>query len=154
MKKFNYILLFLVALAFGCTDKAKEGAAQLMEEIRSDYEAGDDSACLIAIDTLRSRYPKAIAERKEALEYFQKASVRLVQNELERTDKLLEQEKVRFAEMEKTVEAHKATLNATAEELTALTMQRMLRDSLQTRYDVLCQEIRFIHKRQKENKAE
>lgn len=148
-KYFLYLLIF--TLAWGCTDKTKEGAAQLMEEIRSDYEAGNDSACLIAIDTLRSRYPKAIAERKEALEYFQKASLRLVQNDLERTDKLLEQEKARYTRMQSEVDAHKAALNATAEELTALTVQRMLRDSLQTRYDVLCQEIRFIHKRQKEN---
>lgn len=150
--KFSYIILIaLLSLAWGCTDKEKEGAAQLMEEIRSDYEAGNDSACLIAIDTLRSRYPKAVAERKEALEYFQKASLRMVQKDLELTDKRLEQEKARFAEMEAEVNAHKAALNATADELTALTMQRMKRDSLQTRYDVLCQEIRFIHKRQKEN---
>ena len=39
---------------------------------------------------------------------------------------------------------------ATAEELTALTRKRMLRDSLQTQFDVLCAKIKYIHKRQKQ----
>lgn len=122
-----------------------------MNEIRNDYEAGNDSACLIAIDTLRAKYPTAIAERKEALEYFQKASERMSQKELERTDKLLAAANEQYAAMERTVSQHKASLNATAEELTGLTMLRMRRDSLQARYEVLCQQIRFIHKKQKEN---
>lgn len=122
-----------------------------MNEIRNDYEAGNDSACLIAIDTLRAKYPTAIAERKEALEYFQKASERMSQKELERTDKLLAAANEQYAAMERTVSQHKASLNATAQELTGLTMLRMRRDSLQARYEVLCQQIRFIHKKQKEN---
>lgn len=138
-------------MASGCQDKDIKGAEELLTEIRNDYEAGSDSACLIAIDTLRARYPKAIEQRKKALEYWQMANLRLSQKDLERTDKLLEQEKARFAQMEKEVAEHKAALKATPEELTAITMQRMRRDSLQTRYDVLCQQIRFIHKKQKEN---
>lgn len=138
-------------MMLGCQDRDTKGAEELMTEIRNDYEAGNDSACLIAIDTLRARYPKAVEQRKEALGYWQKASERLSQKDLERTDKLLEQEKARFAQMEKIVAEHKAALKATPEELTALTMQRMRRDSLQTRYEVLCQQIRFIHKKQKEN---
>lgn len=138
-------------LAFSaCTDKENEDAQQLLSEIRNDYEAGNDSACLVAIDTLRARHPQALAERKEALAYWQKASVRIAQKDLERTDKLLEEAKAKYTHMEREVAAHKAALNATAQELTALTEQRILRDSLQTRYEVLCAEIRFIHKKQKE----
>ena len=45
----------------------------------------------------------------------------------------------------------KAQGEATAEELTSLTLQRIRRDSLQTRFDVLCAQIRYIHKRQEQN---
>jgi hypothetical protein len=48
------------------------------------------------------------------------------------------------------VEKDKQELRATAEELTMLTKTRMRRDSLQTRFDVLCAKIRYIHKKQKE----
>lgn len=144
------LLLALIALAAGCANKENEEAQELLNEIRNDYEAGNDSACLVAIDTLRARHPHAVAERKEALGYWQKASVRIAQKDLERTDKLLEEAKAKYAQMQREVEAHKAALNATSHELTALTEQRILRDSLQTRYEVLCSEIRFIHKKQKE----
>ena len=48
------------------------------------------------------------------------------------------------------VEKHKQQLCATADELTLLTKTRVRRDSLQTRFDVLCAKIRYIHKKQKE----
>lgn len=151
MRQTTLAAILALTLA-ACTGKDNHGAEALMQEIRNDYEAGNDSACLVAIDTLRAKYPTAIAERKEALEYFQKASERMSQKELERTDRLLTQENERYAQMERTVARHKAELCATADELTALTMQRMRRDSLQARFDVLCQQIRFIHKRQNENR--
>lgn len=122
-----------------------------MQEIRSAYDAGDDSLCLVRIDTLRSRYPTAIEHRKEALSYQQKANERIAQKDLERTDRLLEQARADFNAMQRRVDQHKAQLNATADELTALTRKRMERDSLQTRYEVLCNEIRFIHKKQKDS---
>lgn len=147
----NILLLAILTVSMtGCKDKQVKEAENLLTEIRNDYEAGRDSACLVAIDSLRSRCPKAVEQRNEALEYWQKASERLAQRDLEQTDKRLEEAKAMFADMERTVEQHKAELNATAEELTALTLLRMKRDSLQTRYDVLCAEIRFIHKKQKE----
>ena len=48
------------------------------------------------------------------------------------------------------VEKDKQELRATAEELTRLTKTRVHHDSLQTRFDVLCAKIRYIHKKQKE----
>lgn len=142
--------LLLCLVVTSCKDKEKEALAELMTQIRADYDAGRDSACLVGIDTLRSKYPTAIAERKEALALFQKASLRISQTDLARTDSALEAEKARFAQMERTINAHKAAGNATATELTALTRQRMLRDSLQVRFDVLCAQIKYIHKRQKQ----
>ena len=133
-----------------CKDEKKEALELLITEIRNDYAAERDSACLIAIDTLRSRYPKAIAERKEALAIYQKASLRIAQRDLARTDSALEAAKMQFCQMEKSVAEHKAEGNATASELTALTCQRMHRDSLQVHFDMLCAKIKYIHKRQKQ----
>ena len=48
------------------------------------------------------------------------------------------------------VEKDKQELRATPEELTMLTKTRVKRDSLQTRFNVLCAKIRYIHKKQKE----
>ena len=118
--------------------------------MRESYAEGRDSACLAAIDTLRAKFPKAIAERKEALKLYQEASLRIAQKQLAYVDSALEAEKHIFRTMEKSVAAHKEKGIATAEELTALTRKRMLRDSLQTQFDVLCAKIKYIHKRQKQ----
>ena len=118
--------------------------------MRESYAEGRDSACLAAIDTLRAKFPKAIAERKEALKLYQEASLRIAQKQLAYVDSALEAEKHIFQTMEKSVAAHKEKGIATAEELTALTRKRMLRDSLQTQFDVLCAKIKYIHKRQKQ----
>lgn len=147
-------LLVTTAVASSCSSNKNEEAEELMKEIRSDYEAGNDSACLIAIDTLRHKYPKALELRKEALVMHQNIELRIAQRDLEKTDKELEDAKARYAELEKTVTAHKAELKATADELTALTLQRILRDSLQTRFEVLCGQIRYIHKKMKNEKAD
>lgn len=149
--KLSAIFLFIALSAVSCKDDPNAGAEELMKEIRSDYEAGRDSACLIAIDTLRAKYPKAIEARKEALVIHQNATLRIAQKDLESTDKQLEAAKARYAELERQVAKHKAELCATPAELTALTMQRILRDSLQTRFEVLCGQIRFIHKKQNAN---
>ena len=122
----------------------------LVTEMRESYAEGRDSACLAAIDTLRAKFPKAIAERKEALKLYQEASLRIAQKQLAYVDSALEAEKHIFRTMEKSVAAHKEAGIATAEELTALTRKRMLRDSLQTQFDVLCAKIKYIHKRQKQ----
>ena len=49
--------------------------------------------------------------------------------------------------MRQQVEALKATGEATAAQLTQLTRMRMLRDSLQTVFDVECAKIRYIKKK-------
>lgn len=150
-------ILIAMLLIMGVTacetqeQKEKKALAELMTQIRGDYDAGRDSACITGIDTLRARHPKAVAERKECLILFQKASLRMSQKELAAADKALEQETARYEQMKQEVEKHKADGKATAEEMTALTRQRILRDSLQTRFDVLCAQIKYIHKRQKQN---
>ena len=150
MKLHLIIYIALAATLAGCAEKQDRELKALVTEMRESYAEGRDSACLAAIDTLRAKFPKAIAERKEALKLYQEASLRIAQKQLAYVDSALETEKNIFQTMEKSVAAHKEAGIATAEELTALTRKRMLRDSLQTQFDVLCAKIKYIHKRQKQ----
>ena len=150
MKLHLIIYIALAATLAGCAEKQDRELQALVTEMRESYAEGRDSACLAAIDTLRAKFPKAIAERKEALKLYQEASLRIAQKQLAYVDSALEAEKHIFQTMEKSVAAHKEAGIATAEELTALTRKRMLRDSLQTQFDVLCAKIKYIHKRQKQ----
>ena len=150
MKLHLIIYIALAATLAGCAEKQDRELQALVTEMRESYADGRDSACLAAIDTLRAKFPKAIAERKEALKLYQEASLRIAQKQLAYVDSALEAEKHIFQTMEKSVAAHKEKGIATAEELTALTRKRMLRDSLQTQFDVLCAKIKYIHKRQKQ----
>ena len=150
MKLHLIIYIALAATLAGCAEKQDRELQALVTEMRESYAEGRDSACLAAIDTLRAKFPKAIAERREALKLYQEASLRIAQKQLAYVDSALEAEKHIFRTMEKSVAAHKEKGIATAEELTALTRKRMLRDSLQTQFDVLCAKIKYIHKRQKQ----
>ncbi len=150
MKRSIIALIVISGLLVCCKDNKEHEILELMTEIRTSFTNGNDSACLAQIDTLRSRFPKAIKERREALILYQDASLRQSQKALARVDSLLEIEKERFAELEKFVMERKAQGEATAEELTSLTLQRIHRDSLQTQFDVLCSKIRYIRKRQEQ----
>lgn len=151
MKPHLIIYIALAATLAGCAEKQDKELQTLVTEMRKSYAEGRDSACLVAIDTLRAKFPKAINERKEALKLYQSASLRIAQKQLAYVDSALEAEKRIFRDMEKSVAAHKSAGTATAQELTALTRKRMLRDSLQTQFDVLCAKIKYIHKRQKQS---
>ena len=72
------------------------------------------------------------------------------QEELAIVDSMLEAVKHDYVYQKQKVEKDKQELRATPEELTLLTKTRVKRDSLQTRFDVLCAKIRYIHKKQKE----
>lgn len=150
MKRSIIALIVVSGLLICCKDSQEHEILELMTEIRASFKNGNDSACLAQIDTLRSRFPKAIKERREALILYQDASLRQSQKALARVDSLLEIEKERFTELEKFVMERKAQGEATAEELTSLTLQRIHRDSLQTQFDVLCSKIRYIRKRQEQ----
>lgn len=149
MKKILLLVLCICTLS-SCKDKEEKAVEELMTEIRQSYDSGNDVMCLRNIDTLRQRYPKAVEARKEALEIFQKASLRLAQKTLASVDSSLLVEQNKFRTLDSVVAAHKEQGIATEEELTSLTLQRLKRDSLQTRFDVLCAEIRYIRARQKQ----
>jgi hypothetical protein len=95
-------------------------------------------------------YPGAIETRKQALILQQNIELKRSQEELAVVDSLLQVVKSDYETLKQKVEKDKQELKATPEELTMLTKTRVRRDSLQTRFEVLCAKIRYIHKKQKE----
>ncbi len=91
-----------------------------------------------------------IEQRKAALRHKQDSTLLASQQELALVDSALEATKAEYERMKKVVEQHKAELHATADELTALTMLRMKRDSLQVQWDVLGAKIKYIRVKQAE----
>ena len=92
-----------------------------------------------------------IEQRRAALKHKQDSTLQASQRELAVVDSTLEVVKAEYEWMKAEVEQHKAELKATAEELTALTMLRMRRDSLQVQWNVLGAKIKYIRKKQQEN---
>ena len=93
---------------------------------------------------------KEIARRKAALAEKQQTELKKAQDELWKTDSLLQIAEKELAAMTPEVEAHKKALKATPEELTTLTQLRVRRDSIRTQYEALGLKIRYIHKKIKE----
>ena len=117
---------------------------------RREFEAGAYQQALSTIDSLRHVYPNAIDTRKKALRLYQEIELKRTQEELARTDSLLQLINHDYAYQQTKVEKDKAALCATPEELTMLTRTRMKRDSLRTQCETLGAKIRYIHKKQKE----
>ena len=114
------------------------------------FEQQQYDRALIVIDSLRKSYPTAIDIRRQALTLQQNIELKRSQEELAVLDSTLQAVKQDYEQQKQRVEKSKAELQATAEELTLLTKTRVRLDSLQTRFDVLCAKIRYIHKKQKE----
>ena len=93
---------------------------------------------------------KEINRRKAALVEHQQTELKKAQDELWKTDSLLQLANKELEAMTKEVEEHKKALKATPEELTALTQLRVKRDSIRTQYEALGLKIRYIHKKQSE----
>ena len=105
------------------------------------------AAILLGSCADRSRRAE-IEQRRAALTARQDSALLASQQELAIVDSTLEVVKQQYASMQQEVEQHKAALKATPEELTALTRLRMHRDSLQVRFDALCNQIKYIHQLQ------
>lgn len=145
------VILIITSTTFSCTEKAKERtAADMLAQIRMDFEAGRDSVVIDSIRSLRQQFPNAVAERKECLKLFQDASLRLSQNDLARTDSALEATKREHERLQREIASKYPDGNAPASILNAVSKARVTRDSLQNRFDVLCSQVRYIHKRQKQ----
>lgn len=134
MKK---MLFLLVALPFlqACQPSEDDKAAGLMSQIDSLYRAGRYERTLDSIESLRLHHPKAIESRKKALRIWQEASLRLVQEDVGKTDSLLQ---ATLAEQQ------------SAGSLYERNRLRVKGDSLKARWETLCGVVRIIRAKQKE----
>ena len=148
MKQFLWILL--TAMLVACGSNTQKEAEQLLKQANTQFEHKQYERALNAIDSLRKIYPNAIDTRKKALKLQQSIELKRAQEELAQVDSMLQAVSHDFRYQQQKVEKDKQELRATADELTMLTKTRMRRDSLQTRFEVLCAKIRYIHKKQKE----
>ena len=150
MKK---ILIFIAAglLMAGCGNSEKKQTEALLQEARTQFLEGKIDAARATLDSLRKTFPTVIEARKGALRLHQEIELKAAQNEMARTDSLLQIANKELETMQKEVEEHKAALKATPEELTALTRMRMRRDSIRTQFETLGMKISYIHQKQKEN---
>ena len=148
---------FMIAVVIGaavlivsCRDSKQQQADAMLQRADQLFDEQQYDCALIVIDSLRKVYPGAIDTRKRALRLQQSIELKRSQEELAVVDSALQAVKHDYERQQQQVEKDKQQLRATREELTKLTMTRMHRDSLQTRFDVLCSKIRYIHKKQKE----
>jgi len=139
-----------VVLFTACGDEKQKAAEQMLERVGVLFAEQQYDQALLLIDSLRKAYPEIIETRKQALRLHQDISLKQAQEELTRVDSTLLAVKQQYEQLRQKVEKDKQALRATPEELTLLTRTRIHRDSLQTRFDVLCAKIRYIHKKQKE----
>jgi hypothetical protein len=149
MKRIIRILTIALLLA-ACGDDQKKEAMGLLDEARAHFEQGDLEAARAGIDSLRKTYPNIVEARKGALKLHQEIELKAAQDEMARTDILLQITNKELDSLQVVVEKHKAALKATPEELTLLTRTRMKRDSIRTQFEMLGAKIHYIHQKQKE----
>ena len=141
------IILFIAAtLMASCGGGAQQKAEELLRQADFDFEHGHYDMALASI------YPNAVDVRRRALVLYQNISLKQAQEDLERTDRLLQVARRDYEYIKHEVEKRRSELNATAEQLQTLTLTKMKLDSLQVRFDMQCAKIKYIHKRQKEER--
>lgn len=148
---FVAICLTTTLLMTACGENPQEQAAQLAEQATTLCEEGRLDEARLLIDSLRRTYPDIVEARKAALKLHQDVELKVAQRELANTDSLLILANRELEALQQQVDAHKAALTATAEELTLLTRTRMHRDSIRTQFEALGMKIRYILQKQKED---
>ena len=141
----------LTVVMVSCRPSAEERGEKMLRQIESAYQQGQYDEALVLINSLRRDYPKAFNARKKALRIYQNAVLKKAQKDLAHTDTFLERINKEYEQARIQAEAAKQVGTATAQQLSDVTRLRMLRDSLQVRFDTQVARIRFIHKKQKEN---
>ena len=146
------LILCLTAtlLVIACGESPQEQATKLAQQAAISCEEGRLIEARQLIDSLRRTYPDIVEARKAALKLHQEVELKMAQQELARTDSMLVLANRELEARQQQVDAHKAAVKATAEELTLLTRTRMRRDSIRTQYETLGAKIRYIRKKQKE----
>lgn len=148
LKRMSHCLTVVLMLA-ACGDNTAKKAEQLLQEARAHFERGELEAARADIDSLRQTYPNIVEARKGALRLHQEIELKAAQDEMARTDSLLQITNKELDSLQAEVEKHKAALKATPEELTLLTRTRMRRDSIRTQFETLGMKIHYIHEKMK-----
>lgn len=146
------IILFAAAVLASCGGSAQQKAEELLRQADFDFEHGHYDMALASIDSLRKIYPNAVDVRRRALVLYQNIALKQAQEDLEQTDRLLQVARHDYDYIKREVEKRRSDLNATAEQLRTMTLTKMKLDSLQVRFDMQCAKIKYIHKRQKEER--
>lgn len=146
------IILFATAVLASCGGSAQQKAEELLRQADFDFEHGHYDMALASIDSLRKIYPNAVDVRRRALVLYQNIALKQAQEDLEQTDRLLQVARRDYDYIKREVEKRRSDLNATAEQLRTMTLTKMKLDSLQVRFDMQCAKIKYIHKRQKEER--
>ncbi len=118
-----------------CAQTEDEKAASLLSRIKILYNKGNFAEVLDSITALRTKFPKAIESRKQALHLWQNASLKLAQEDVAKTDSALQA-------MLKTIPQQSNLYRAN--------MMRAECDSLKARYEAMCGVVRMIRIRQKQ----
>ena len=137
MKKGVWILLLVLLVSCAKEMSEDDKAAPLLSQIDSLYNKGEYRGTLDSIESLRSKFPRAIESRRHALVVWQEASLRMAQEDIARTDSALQ---VATRMIERETDIYKRN------------MMGVRRDSLKARYEAMCGVVRMIRLRQKENK--
>ena len=150
MKKRILSIIVVGLLMAGCGNNEKEQAEQLLQEAHEKFEQRKFDEARACIDSLRKTFPNIVEARKGALKLHQEIELEAAQDELAQTDSLLQIANQKLESMREKVEADKAALKATPEELTQLTRMRIWRDSIRTQFETLGAKIHYIRQKQKE----
>lgn len=152
MKRLLTILALLSALAVACTTQGRgeQGAQELLEEAQTAFDGGQYDKAITTIERLRRDYPKAVEQRRAALELYKEASLKKTQAELAQTDSLLEAAKARYSRLQQELLSGQwikgQGVKSKEHEMTEACR---LVDSLQVQFDTQCAKIKYIHRRQK-----
>lgn len=152
--------LFTAAIALcamltlaGCGENAMERqAGELLEQAKTEFNNGEFSKALAAIDSLRKNCPQAIEARKQALRLYQEIELKRAQLTVEGVDSVLQRVEREYQSMKKTVDSLREKSAATVEQLRAVNLMRVERDSLKMVFDVECAKIKYIKKKMEEEK--
>lgn len=95
---------------------------------------------------------KMVERRKESRAEFLDSLLTEAQRKLQKTDSALQVEEAIYNDMAQAAKKHRNELTATKEELEAVNKKRVLVDSLKTQFEIDCNRVKYIHKKQKQAK--
>lgn len=137
MRHLTTILLLILCLT-ACQQSEDDRAQGLVGQIDSLYATRHYQQALDSIESLRLKFPKAVEARRHALDIWQRASLDLARQDVGLTDSALQATSRQLSAARTTYDRNRLTVR---------------RDSLQTRYNLLCSEVLYILSKQRENET-